>query len=138
MTNDTTTKTAVGLACATCGATDNIQAWYDVPESQGIDLVGVDDDGRVAYEYNGITKAGDGASEDHGFYCSDCCTYDDSLESLLGLPKVEPEHIPDADALDTLAAYLRDNSDWNGGDFCELAADVVTRTGRTITEEATV
>lgn len=128
----TTIDTKTRLACATCGESDNIQAWYDVPESQGIDLGAVGEDGRVEYDYNGCTKAGDGASENHGYYCSGCCTYDDSLESLLGLPKVEPERISDDDAIGRLAAYLRDTPDWNGGDFCDLAASTIRATGRSL------
>lgn len=45
------------------------------------------------------------------------------------------EPINDAEALDKLAAYLRDVPDWNGGDFCELAADMISRTGRSLDTE---
>lgn len=38
----------------------------------------------------------------------------------------------DAAALDVLAEYLRETPDWNGGDFCELAARVVAETGREV------
>jgi hypothetical protein len=41
--------------------------------------------------------------------------------------------LSDRQALDVLAKYLRDHDDWNGGDFCELANDVITRTGRSLT-----
>lgn len=40
--------------------------------------------------------------------------------------------ISDADALDELAAYLRETDQWNGGDFCEIAAVALRRTGRSI------
>ena len=36
----------------------------------------------------------------------------------------------DARALNEMAAYLRENESWNGGDFCELAAEAIARTGR--------
>ncbi len=41
----------------------------------------------------------------------------------------------DSEALNRLAAYLQTVEDWNGGDFCELAADLIERTGRSISTE---
>ena len=40
--------------------------------------------------------------------------------------------LTDRQALDILAEYLRDHEQWNGGDFCELAANVIPRTGRSL------
>ena len=36
----------------------------------------------------------------------------------------------DARALNEMAAYLRETESWNGGDFCELAANAIAGTGR--------
>lgn len=38
----------------------------------------------------------------------------------------------DAVTLDTLAAYLRENQEWDGGDFCDLAFHLIGKTGRNV------
>ena len=43
--------------------------------------------------------------------------------------------LPDAEALDMLAAELNEPGDWNGADVCELAADLLRCTGRPIEDE---
>ena len=40
--------------------------------------------------------------------------------------------LTDSQALDVIAAKLNEPGQWNGGDVCELAAEVCQRTGRTI------
>jgi hypothetical protein len=45
------------------------------------------------------------------------------------------ENLADSDALDLLAAYLRDTDDWNGGDFCEMAAFLIEQTGRKLGDD---
>ena len=43
--------------------------------------------------------------------------------------------LADAEALDRLAAQLNAPGCWNGGDVCELAAELLRRTGRRIEDE---
>lgn len=43
--------------------------------------------------------------------------------------------LADAEALDILAGELNKPGQWNGGDICELAAQLVSRTGRVIEDE---
>ncbi len=38
----------------------------------------------------------------------------------------------DGEALDILATYLRETPEWSGGDFCELSAETISRTGRSL------
>ena len=57
-----------------------------------------------------------------------------SAERPLGVPRGE-EPLTDAEALDALAAELNEPGDWNGADVCELAADLLLRTGRRVLDE---
>ena len=43
--------------------------------------------------------------------------------------------LSDTEALDRIAKYLREHDDWNGGDFCELAAELVKAAGRSLEPE---
>jgi ferredoxin len=57
-----------------------------------------------------------------------------SAERPLEVPRGE-EPLTDAEALDALAAELNEPGDWNGADVCELAADLLRRTGRRVLDE---
>jgi hypothetical protein len=48
---------------------------------------------------------------------------------------VPARDISDREALDALAAKLSEPGEWNGGDLCELAAELLRRSGRPIAEE---
>ena len=55
-----------------------------------------------------------------------------SVEEIDPTDAVPAQADRDARALNKLSAYLRENEQWNGGDFCELAATEIARTGRRI------
>lgn len=57
-----------------------------------------------------------------------------SAERPRGLPR-DRHPIADAEALDALAAQLNEPGEWNGADVCELAADLLRRTGRRVDDE---
>lgn len=57
-----------------------------------------------------------------------------SAERPSRIPQGE-QLLTDADALDALAEKLNEPGEWNGGDICELAADLLRRTGRRISAE---
>jgi hypothetical protein len=67
---------------------------------------------------------------------------DDDVELLeaAGVPEfaddVADKREEDGRVLDALAEYLRTNPQWNGGDFCELAATLIDGTGRRIGDGA--
>jgi len=70
--------------------------------------------------------------------CAECTTElpqsEWSQERPRGVPRGQ-EPIADADALDRLAAELNAPGCWNGGDVCELAAELLRRTGRRVEDE---
>lgn len=70
-------------ACVHCGVTGEFWAWYGDPTRQTID-VEINADGTVSYDYTGITKSGEGGSDDDGYLCGSCGTYTESIEALVG------------------------------------------------------
>lgn len=42
----------------------------------------------------------------------------------------------DTEALDELAAYMNRPGPWNGGDVCDVAAELLVKTGREILDNA--
>ena len=53
-----------------------------------------------------------------------------SVDEIDPKDAVPAQHERDARALNEMAAYLRETESWNGGDFCELAANAIAGTGR--------
>jgi hypothetical protein len=70
--------------------------------------------------------------------CVECATELSHSDWLQERPRGVPDGqdpISDADALDRLAAELNEPGCWNGGDVCELAAELLRRTGRRVEDE---
>lgn len=81
--------TVVGR-CSVCGS-DDLWAWYDVPERQTISVEIIE--GKATLEYMGCTKATD-AGPDTSYYCGNCMRETDTLEELVGLPPAgEEKHV---------------------------------------------
>lgn len=71
-------------ACASCGSTD-LAAWYRVEERQGVTELRLEGD-TLVYDYDGVTKSGEGIGPDEEFTCVACGAMADTLEELVGLP----------------------------------------------------
>lgn len=72
----------------------------------------------------------------HGEFIDQIGVDNEDDREVIGVVEIDPKDaLPaqadrDAAALNEMAAYLRENESWNGGDFCELAAEAIARTGR--------
>ncbi len=78
---------AVGR-CSECDS-DDLWAWYTQPERQTID-VHVHDDGKVTYDYSGVTKSGYDAGDDTEYYCGNCMAIFSTVEEMVGAPPAPP------------------------------------------------
>ena len=115
------------LVCRSCGKDDSIRAWYPVDEGQYIVISGLNDDGTVAYDYNGDTESGE-AGADESYWCRNCDDSAESLEELLGLPRPASWLMPDGDALTRINIILSD-PEWGMGMLEDICA-IVRKTGR--------
>ncbi len=82
--------------------------------------------------------AGAEAMDDVHLVCVECGERLDGVEWSEEREEGTPgdgDHLSDPEALDALAAKLNEPGQWNGGDVCEFAAGLLTRTGREIKEE---
>ena len=69
--------------------------------------------------------------------CTECSAELPGAEWSAERPRQVPrgeQPLTDADALDALAEKLSEPGDWNGGDVCELAAELLLRTGRCVSD----
>ena len=69
--------------------------------------------------------------------CAECAAELAGAEWSAERPRQVPrgeQPLTDADALDALAEKLSESGDWNGGDVCELAAELLLRTGRCLSD----
>jgi ribosomal protein L37E len=111
--------------------------------------------GRINYERDAMLVAGvvelrddllvlDGpagaqAFDDVHLVCAECGERLDGVEWDEEREEGTPgggDHLSDTEALDALAIKLNEPGQWNGGDVCEMAAELLGRTGRAIDEEA--
>lgn len=82
--------------------------------------------------------AGAEAMDDVHLVCAECGERLEDIEwSEERSEHVSPTQplLSDEEALDALAAKLREPGGWSGADVCELAAELLARTGREIEEE---
>ena len=82
--------------------------------------------------------AGVEAMDDVYLICVECGEKLDGVEWTDERPQHAPHKqdlLSDEAALDALAAKLREPGGWSGADVCELAAELLGRTGREIEEE---
>jgi hypothetical protein len=69
--------------------------------------------------------------------CAECAAELPGAEWSAERPRQVPrgeQSMTDADALDALAEKLSEPGDWNGGDVCGLAAELLLRTGRCVSD----
>jgi DNA-directed RNA polymerase subunit RPC12/RpoP len=121
---------ATGLRCRRCGS-GRINYERDAMLVAGV--VELRDDILVLHG-----PAGAQAMDDVHLVCAECGEQLDGVEWNEEREEGAPgdgDHLSDADALDALAAKLNEPGQWNGGDVCELAAELLVRTGRAIDEE---
>ena len=82
------TETTTTYKCRSCGEEDTIRAWYRQDACQGIEIHGVNEDGTIAFDYDGCDDTADDAGDDFEYRCRNCDDNSDSLEELVGLPRV--------------------------------------------------
>ena len=130
-----------------------LQAAADLDEATGLHCSGCGSE-RINYERDAMLVAGvvelrdgvlilDGptateALDDVHLACAECgerlADIEWSEERSEHVSPTQPL-LSDEEALDALAAKLREPGAWSGADVCELAAELLARTGREIEEE---
>jgi hypothetical protein len=118
------------LVCPSCGSTEIA---YERDAVLRADAVAIRD-GALILAGPSVPQPLDDAR----LACSACGTELEGIEWDAERPLHVPEGrspLDDAKALDALAEKLNEPGCWNGGDVCELAADLLRCTGRHIEDE---
>lgn len=70
------------FVCRNCGS-DDIRAWYPVPQQQGLIGLRRDFGNELIFDYDGVSYGDADAGENDEYHCADCDHNDPDLEKVV-------------------------------------------------------